>query len=395
LAILLMVQGHTFSALLEPGALLPDVERLHALIHGLTAPMFLTGAGLAFGVTSYPRYRTQRIDAALFRARMGRCALLMLVGYALQLPGASPIAAFKLTGPQQALLLRVGPLHLIAVTLCVSQVLMRTLRSPRVHACTCAALGLAVMASTPAVWKSSISPQLGVALGSWLDDHYGSHFSIFPWASFVFLGVGIGGLVSASSERLHALALATLGGLLACGAYALFALDLVGFEPRWFWYTSPFYVAFRLGIVLFVLGALQRSGDCSLPARPSDAKPALTAILTRHSLVAYVAHLLLLYGTPITPNLAHRFAQRLSLLGTCYSFVAVLLLTLSTVYLFELRARARRAAAVGRSRTSMRRPSVELNHEPAVHVILNVAPPSERASCRATPHVTQQGNAEQ
>ena len=74
-AIVLMVQGHTFSALLRPGAMAQSVERVHSLIHGLTAPMFLLGAGLAFGITSYPRYSTQRLDRALFKARMRRCAL--------------------------------------------------------------------------------------------------------------------------------------------------------------------------------------------------------------------------------------------------------------------------------------------------------------------------------
>jgi uncharacterized membrane protein len=339
-AIVLMVQGHTFSTLLDPSAMAKDVERVHSLVHGLTAPMFLLGAGLAFGITSYPRYQEQRLDRTLFRSRMWRCALLMLVGYALQLPGGSPLAIFSATQAQRMLLLRVGPLHLIAVTLCVSQLLMRAFRAPRLHALAVSALGLAIVAFTPAVWKSGASAQLGPELGNWLDDHFGSHFSLFPWASFMLLGVGLGGLICAVDERRRARALLAAGGLLAGGSYTLFALDMAGFEPHWFWYTSPFYVAFRLGVVLLVLGALHRRSDREQRAGSAEG---LTAILTRHSLAAYVSHLLLLYGTPLTPNLARRFAQRLSLPETCLVFAAVMLVTMGIAYLLALRQRARAA----------------------------------------------------
>jgi hypothetical protein len=337
LAILLMVQGHTFSALLKPGEMGRGAERLHALIHGVTAPMFLVGAGLAFGVTSYPRFAAQRRDPALFKARMRRCLTLLAIGYALQLPGGSPIAAFGATGAERALLLRVGPLQLIAVTLCVSQLLMRAIASPRAHALALAALGLAISACTPAIWKGGYAAQLGVGLGSWLDDSFGSHFSLFPWASFTFLGSGIAGLVVSSGSRPRGLPFVAAGALLAGAAYALFSFELVGFEQRRFWHTSPCYVAFRLGVVLLFVGVLHWREQAA-------ARSELLAIVTRRSLTAYVAHLLLLYGTPLTPNLAYRFAQRLSLVDTSAVCAAVLLLTVTIVYLLELHARAERPA---------------------------------------------------
>jgi uncharacterized membrane protein len=342
-AIALMIQGHTFSALLDPSALNKGFERVHSLLHGLTAPMFLLGAGLAFGITSYPRYQRQRLDDALFKARMRRCALLLTVGYALQLPGGSPFAIFNASDAQRALLLRVGPLHLIAVTLCAAQLLMRAIPSPRLHALALSTLGLAIAAATPAIWKGGYSAQLGQGLGNWLDHHHGSQFSLFPWASFMLLGAGIGGLISAIEERRRGPVLLAAGALLAGGAYALFAFEMAGFEPHWFWYTNPVYVAFRLGVVLLLLGALHRRSDCT--PRAAQTKPGLLAVVTRHSLAAYVAHLLLLYGTPLTPNLARRFAQRLTLPESCFVVVAVTLLTLGVVYLLELRERAKESDA--------------------------------------------------
>src|SRR5262249_12613026 len=48
-AVLLMIQGHTFTALLDPAHYVGNWSRWHSLLHGLTAPMFLLGGGLAYG----------------------------------------------------------------------------------------------------------------------------------------------------------------------------------------------------------------------------------------------------------------------------------------------------------------------------------------------------------
>ncbi|MET0283304.1 MAG: heparan-alpha-glucosaminide N-acetyltransferase domain-containing protein, partial [Polyangiales bacterium] len=129
LAVVSMVQGHTFTALMRPDALPQSFMQWHALVHGLTAPAFLFGAGLAWGIASYPRY-----DAQPFWKRMRRYTMLIVIGYALQLPGASLLAAFKLRGDALAPVLRVGPLHLIALCLGLCQLLALVLRAPRAHA---------------------------------------------------------------------------------------------------------------------------------------------------------------------------------------------------------------------------------------------------------------------
>jgi hypothetical protein len=67
----------------------------------------------------------------------------------------------------------------------------------------------------------------------------------------------------------------------------------------------------------------------------------MTATLARHSLIAYVTHLLLLYGTPLTPNLAHRHGQSLSLLQTGPVTLAILLGTLAVVELWDWLSRER------------------------------------------------------
>lgn len=322
-AVLSMIQGHTFSALLAPGALPSWFMNVHALIHGLTAPAFLFGAGLAFGVSTYPRYAQHRVIGPPLFARLRRVVVLLLIGYALQLPGASLFAAFHLREDELSLVLRIGPLHLIAFCLLVCQLSVRWVRTPARHALLSLSLGLAAMALSPVVWAHDLGTRLGPLIGPWVDGARGSLFPIFPWASFVFLGVasaGVPQLVAPSARR--ARTWLAVGAGLALTAYAAFLSGVRLSDARFFWQASPLNVSFRIGLVMMLLGALH------LAAR-SETRAALIA---RHSLVAYVVHLLLLYGTPWTPNLERRFGLALTA-GSCTLVCALVLgLTLLTVY---------------------------------------------------------------
>ncbi|HEY6879883.1 MAG TPA: heparan-alpha-glucosaminide N-acetyltransferase domain-containing protein [Polyangiales bacterium] len=327
MAVVSMVQGHTFTALMRPGALPEAFMQWHALVHGLTAPAFLFGAGLAFGIASYPRYQAHHQGGAALAKRMRRYAMLVLIGYALQLPGASLWAAFKLRGAALAPVLRVGPLHLIALCLGLCQLAALGLRSARVHAALCLALGIAVSIAAPHVYAAQAGARAGMFLGPWLDAGAGSLFPIFPWASFVFFGVAVAGALSLRRELPRALLWIAPGVALAACAYVLFLVGVRWSDPKWFWHASPLNTAFRIGVVLCLLGLLH-----SLAPR-ADAG-GWASLLARESLVAFVAHLLLLYGTPFTPSLNHHYGGRLDALQVTLVFLVVLALTMLAVRLW-------------------------------------------------------------
>lgn len=332
-AVLAMIQGHCFTALLRPGELSGVPGRLHGLLHGLTGPCFLFGAGLAFGMTTYGRYAEQRsVGPALF-ARLRRYALLLVIGYALQLPGGSLSKAFTAEGEPLRILLRVGPLQLIALTLLCCQLMVLLLSTPARHALWAGATGLLLMLVSPAVYRSGLSAQLGPGWGSFLDDRFASQYPLFPWASFALLGVASAPVLPRLAPRGPRLALAAAG--CAAALYAAFQAGLFGFDT-WFWRTHPSFVLFRLALVLLLLGLFQRASD-----ETRGRMPAITATLARHSLIAYVTHLLLLYGTPLTPNLAYRHAQSLPLLQTGLVSAAILLATLAVVQLWDWLSRER------------------------------------------------------
>jgi len=326
-AVLAMIQGHCFTAMLRPGELSGLAGRLHGLIHGLTGPAFLFGAGLAFGITTYPRYEQHRRVDSVFAQRVRRYALLVAIGYSLQLPGSSLLKAFEARGETLQILTRVGPLQLIALVLLLCQLAALLLRTAQLHALCTGLAGLVVMLATRSVYQSELSAQLGPGWGSYLDDRFASQYPIFPWASFALFGVASAPLLRHVARRGSRL---VLGSLLVCALlYGALQAGLFDYDPL-FWRTHPSFVLFRLALVLLLLGLLQRAGDLARRATHP-----VTAMLARHSLIAYVTHLLLLYGTPFTPSLAHHHGRSLSMAQCSAVSAAILLGTLAVVALWD------------------------------------------------------------
>lgn len=347
-----MVQGHTFYELLAPAVQAEAWYRWHERLHGLTAPMFLFASGLAFGVTTLDAFSAHARFGRPFAGRMRRYALLIVVGYALQLPGQSliaPLAAGTLLTPP---VLRIGPLQAIGVVLGACQLLVALCRRPGVFLACTALLFALVLCGAPWVWQSKLSDAVPLPLAMWLDASRGSHFPLFPWASFVLAGVLTAGAVRGAAVEqapLVALALSALGG-----ALALLALQLWygGHGPAaWAaWATSPFLVLARLGYVLLAL-----AGWCALE-RVLGARRAWAdalARLSRRSLFVYAAHLLILYGTPFTPNLARRVGATLELGHALLASAAVLGLTIAAARAWDVLAAPEHAATRRRAQLSL------------------------------------------
>lgn len=307
LAVVLMIQGHTFTALLRPSEYQGPWSTWHTLLHGLTAPMFLLGGGLAYG---FVLFRAQRPIGMRF---LRRGALLFLLGYVLQIPKA-PLSQILADRQLLAAATRVGPLQLIGACLWLCELLRWRTRSRAQLAAACGCACFAIAGGAPWVWKAHASDGALLPLANWLDGYAGSLFPFFPWAVFFFLGPPLAlGVIrvldSRRSPRTAALAFLVLGALTAASAYTLFAHGYVlrgVYGDYELWHTSPLYVLFRAGAVVGWLGCLWLA-EARIHAALQRTRwfaPMFNA-LSKESLVAYVAHLLVLYGTPVTLGLVH------------------------------------------------------------------------------------------
>jgi acyltransferase len=340
IAVLSMIQGHAFTALLRPEEYAGSWSAVHTIVHGLTAPMFLLGAGLSYGIVVL---RSEGKAAGANMRIVRRALMLLALGYFLQLPRATwgeILARVEL----YEVLTRVGPLQLVGVCLLLAEAL-RLCSPGRAGFRTLSALVAAcLVCCAPLVWQWRLSRALDPALGMWLDGHRLSLFPLFPWAAFFFVGL----LASQVIERLRSRAphgqrvagplLLGVGAACALAAYGLYVHGYLlrsVYGAHELWHTNPLYVAFRAGLALAWLGILSvlepwlaaLFGAAPAVARTSGA-------LAKQSLVAYVVHLLALYGTPLTVGLV-RLGTTLSMAQALSVVVALWALTVLVALLWE------------------------------------------------------------
>jgi uncharacterized membrane protein len=321
LAVGLMVQGHVFHVVLEDAVRAESWFRWHRYVHGFTAPLFFFSSGLAFTIATLARWDEHLRPGAETGRRVRRYLSLILIGYLLHLPGMSLQGVLAPRSPEElSLSLRVDALHHLGVMLLACELLVMALRERRRFAMTAGCLGAAAVLAAPFVWRLPTG-ELPPLLAAYLSDATGSFFPLVPWCGFVAAGVVTGHLLRDPSAR------APLP-LVAVGIAFVVAGDLArrsGLDPfgeHDFWRTSPYWFAVRLGVVLIALGAssaLQRA----LAARGVH-RVALFERIGAETLVVYVAHLLVLYGTPFHRGLDQTVRRTLGLAHSTLLFAALL-----------------------------------------------------------------------
>jgi uncharacterized membrane protein len=324
LAVVTMVLGHTLDALLSHPARATPLISAYWPLRGLTAPLFLTLSGLAFGIWSRSSDRQKRS----YWNRAGWALWLLSLGYALRFP------AWDLAGlmaNREATLrhfLAFDALHSIGASLLLAIALAISISHPSRRACLLAAGAAASFAlggSHLVVGSGSLGILLEQALGGT------SPFPIVPWTGFFLAGAALGtvrpGLLRSPSGRL---AVTVGGGALVLLALGLGTDDLPPHHGR--------LALFRLGMVVLLV-----SGLAWVPAGAS----AWFARLGRRSLSIYLLHLVAIYGCLTWPGLANTVGPSLTPLEAL-GVTAVLLL--ACVLASEIARGSWRATAGARTR---------------------------------------------
>jgi uncharacterized membrane protein len=317
---LLMVQGHTFDALLEPASRAEPLYRFQQIFHGSTAPGFLFASGFAAGLPRAPL----SARASLRRAR--RLLFVLGVGYALNLPYFSwwkiRLAA---TTAEQAAALACHALQVIAVTQLLVLALQWLLGSRWVPAA--GLLGGIVLALSPVAWSSGLSDRLPLALAAYVDQARApSQFPLFPFSAFVLTGTAAGAALGRTEPRRRkGRAVAWGTGLLAAGA--LLSFPLAGRVD--FWGPSPAYGLIRLGGLLWLLRLVEGACTSAVPGMRA------LALFGHETLLVYVAHLVLLFGGVLGPAPLGPLVGRLGFPAAAGVFLAMAAGLLATAWLWH------------------------------------------------------------
>jgi uncharacterized membrane protein len=306
---LVMVQGHTFDALLLPSIRAAEPYQWQLLFHGSTAPGFLFASGFVAGLPRAPL----SLKASLRRAR--RLLFVLGVGYSLHLPYLSLWKILNEATPGAlAAFLACHALHVIAV----SQLFVLGLQwvFGRRWILAAALTAAAVLAVGPWVWASGVSFRLPLALGAYVDQARApSQFPVFPFAAFVLAGA-VAGAALGRQEEGRRKRRALVFGLSLAGAGALIAVALRGTVD--FWGVSPGYALIRLGGLILLLRVVESLADREVPGVKA------LALLGHETLLVYVLHLVLLFGGVVAAGPLAALAGRLGFAGASATLVAML-----------------------------------------------------------------------
>ena len=316
-AVLCMIEHHTFDAFLLPALRGSRPDRFFRFMGGVAAPAFLFLAGLAVVLMLERRPDWRKA------ARRGLWILLGAYLFRFQ-EWALWFGAARLSD-----LLRLDILNVIGVALVLVALVWGAFRKlvPSAAFVAFAALALVVALVTPALWAAPLAG-LPVLLADYLrgrSEH--ALFPLFPWLAHAFAGAAVGVLIARSKldEALFMRRLALGAAAVAALTLALDALPVQLFAQGDWWSTSPAYFLLRTCSNVLLLCA------CWLvERRVQPASAGLMARLGRHSLIIYWVHIEVVYG-----RWFWRARGTLDLPHGALALCGVLAMMVALVYLIE------------------------------------------------------------
>jgi acyltransferase len=307
-AVVVMVVGHSIDAVLSREVRASELFQLYDAVRGFTAPIFLFVAGFAFSVSSEKRWADLHSLGRPVTRRLSRFLGLLAIGYALHIPFFSLDKLLHNTTPAEyAQMYQADVLHCLAVSMILLQLGLFLVKTPRVFALFSLSLAGVIVFASPFLWQARIASTVSPVLAPYLNGLVPSIFPLFPYAGFVFTGVGVGHFYldarRSGREQVfhHGLVIIALTAVVVGLVFDL--LPWSAYPAHDFWKASPDFFLIRIGAVGIVT-----AGFISLRRIPSTVSSRLVT-LGQASLLIYVAHLVIVYGSPANPGLMQTVGQ--------------------------------------------------------------------------------------
>jgi uncharacterized membrane protein len=267
---------------------------------GLTSCLFFLLSGFAFSIATARHWTSHLTWSPALVKRIRRFALFVALGYAIRFPVPKLARLATASETEWRMLLGVDVLQLIGVTFLVVQLLVMICRSRRVFAVVSLAAALLLIVAAPAAWAADWNHRLPAAAAAYLTPAAGSQFPLVPWASFILAGAALG-QVYARWGAAHVARYAN-AALLAPGILII-ALSVWVNDQQTAWFGSspnaylPANLLMRLGASLIIIGIVAHA------SRAVTQLPHVFGAVAQESLVVYMLHLAIVYGSVWAPGL--------------------------------------------------------------------------------------------
>lgn len=300
LAVVFMLYGHTVDALLAPAYRSGPVFDIWQFQRGLTSCLFLLLSGFAFSIATTRHWASHLAPSPALLKRIRRFALFIFLGYAIRFPVPSLFGLEHATDAEWRQLIGVDVLQLIGVTFLAVQALVMVSRSRRVFSVLAVSLALALTLLTPWAWSVDWSARAPAWLAAYLSPNSGSLFPLVPWSAFVLAGAALG-QIYARWGAAHHVRYANRALLIPGAALIIAALWLTERQVFLFGTTPHSYVPgnilLRAGACLIIVGLIAHA------SRGIGQLPHVFGAVAQESLLIYVLHLGIVYGSVWAPGL--------------------------------------------------------------------------------------------
>ncbi len=327
-AVLMMVEGHTVDTLLGDQFRSSDYlfyDIWHA-VRGYTAPMFMFISGAVFS------YLLNKNKSRFFENKrlvkgIKRFFLLVGLGYLLRYPSHRIIYFSHVSERGWQIFYAVDALHLIGFGI-LFIVLLRLLadlfkiESRWFYAVS----ALTILAVTPFIVTAGWLSYLPAPVAAYFTSSGGSYFPLFPWSAYCLAGAFLGNIIANYKDiqkTQRFIRYITIFGFLMLLSSVVFFNS--GFEIKPL-YHIPLFLQ-RLGVVLLF------SGVVSYMANRLRQTPKIIIAAGRNTLLIYVVHVIVLYGSAWSPGLYKYLAHSFSLSLTAFSALVMITFMIGMVYI--------------------------------------------------------------
>jgi uncharacterized membrane protein len=321
MAVVLMVFGHTSSALLSDAYRVGDWVEVWAFQRGLTSGLFLLLAGLAFSVATSRHWPAHTHMSGALLKRLRRFAILLVLGYSLHFPVSHLVDLVTATDQQWRRLFAVDVLQMIGVTFIGVQALVFVARTRRVFTVAALVVAAAIVVATPIVRDIDWVPLAPLSLVAYVSTATGSQFPLFPWSAYVLIGAALGQCYARWGAS-HPRAFANWG-MLAPGAalivLAFYIEGLLGPLAAGVSGWIPRNVLLRAGSCLVVLSILAHA------SQRIRQLPRVFGAVAQESLLVYFVHLCVVYGSVWNRGLYRSYGEALTPVQAVMTAIAVVL----------------------------------------------------------------------
>jgi uncharacterized membrane protein len=332
-AVLQMVQGHTTDVLLADSYrdLTNPLFSVWHFMRGMTAPIFLFTAGTVFTYL----FRLVKIpfnDNPRVLKGIKRSLLLVALGYLLRYPTPTIVDFSGVSDLSWTIFLAVDVLQLIGISLFF--IILLAYLSEKIRSNdylifgAAAVLFFAIYPLFERIEWLNIFPHF---IASYFYSGTGSQFPLFPWAGYVIAGGVLGSYLAKNpmifKTPIFSLKLGIAGGIILLLSFA--GDMLYDSNQANYWLRDYNIIMLRFGFVLMLTSFV------SLISLTINSIPKFLILVGRNTLLIYIVHLMILYGSAWNPGLNHAFGKTFTAWETFVSAAGMLALMMGLVLLIN------------------------------------------------------------